>query len=527
MGVAASDAADGRLNLFVTNSRHEPSAVYHQLAGSSAFGNARSSIDPALGSAFAGWGASWVDLTNSGSPALVLAAGAIPVTSLANDAEPVRVLGPVGAQRTLERYGNAAGALGAGLRLNGRGLAAADAGNDGRMDVAINTIGGKLVLLAPTGKSGHWLDVKLATFSPGAVVTAVLPSGRRLVRQVTAGTSYLSSEDPRVHFGLGAATRVSSLVVRYPWGGESRLSSVRADRIVEIAAPRRAPARAPVSHAPVVAGCSRTGVHGQSVARLWDEAAVVALRAGAAATPVQARDLFDLSAAMNEAWAKAQPTQSARETAISYAAYRLLLWRASFGSNLSRTFARPDDAVARALLLAGLHEHGGQLAGRAREPHRGGCDRRRRARRIARGAALRRRGLRADERAARRRPGGLDRSRSDLLAAARARADRGARSRRDPGEDPELRRLAVGPRARLRAPCVVEGAADRSRPAAVRRSVECDVQERRGCGDSRDEPQGDSCYRLISARRGTPARTRCRVDRCSTTSICISRSTAR
>jgi hypothetical protein len=339
MGVAASNAADGRLSLFVTNSRHEPSAMYHQLAGSSAFGNARSSIDPALGSAFAGWGASWVDLTNSGNPALVLAAGAIPVTILANDAEPVRVLGPVGAQRTLERYGNAAGALGAGLRLNGRGLAAADAGNDGRMDVAISTIGGKLVLLAPTGKSGHWLDVKLATFSPGAVVTAVLPDGRRLVRQVTAGSSYLSSEDPRVHFGLGAATRVTSLVVRYPWGGESRLSSVRADRIVQIATPRHAPARAPVSQAPVVAGCSRTGVHGHSVARLWDEAAVAALRYGEAATPMQARDLFDLSAAMDDAWAKAQATQSARETAISYAAYRLLLWRASFGSNLSRTFA--------------------------------------------------------------------------------------------------------------------------------------------------------------------------------------------
>ena len=128
-------------------------------------------------------------------------------------------------------------------------------------------------------------------------------------------------------------------MVRYPWGGESRLSSVRADRIVEIAAPRRAPARAPVSQAPVVAGCSRTGVRGQSVARIWDEAAVAALRAGDAATPVQARDLFDLSAAMNDAWTRAQATVAARETAISYAAYRLLLWRASFGSNLSQTFA--------------------------------------------------------------------------------------------------------------------------------------------------------------------------------------------
>jgi Na+-translocating ferredoxin:NAD+ oxidoreductase RnfD subunit len=335
MGVASVPAADGRLNLFVTNSRHEPSAVYHQLAAAPGFANARSSVDPALGSAFAGWGASWVDLTNSGRPALVLAAGAIPVTSLATDAEPVRVLGPVGA----ERYGNAAGVLGPGsLRLNGRGLAAADAGNDGRMDIAINTIGGKLVLLRPEGPSGHWLDVKLARFSPGAVVTVTLPGGRQLSRTVEAGSSYLSSEDPRVHFGLGAATRVSTLSVRYPGGGERTLAGLKADRIVEVSSP--SPARAPAAAAPAAAlsGCTRAAPQGQSIARLWDETAVLALREGAATPPVQARDLFDLAKAMRNAFAHAQGAD-ARDAAISYAAYRLLVWRASFGANLDQTFA--------------------------------------------------------------------------------------------------------------------------------------------------------------------------------------------
>jgi Na+-translocating ferredoxin:NAD+ oxidoreductase RnfD subunit len=355
MGVAADNGV--ALNLFVTNSRHEPSAAFRILEPGSvpAFAAAGASVDPALGSAFAGWGASFVDLKNSGTPALVLTAGAIPVTSLADDAEPVRVLGPVGSRTIQQRYGDARGVLGSsGLRLNGRGLAAADAGNDGRMDVAINTIGGKLVLLSPQGPSGHWLDVKLARFSPGAVVTAELPGGRVLTHEVRAGSSYLSSEDPRVHFGLGAATRVSSVVVRYAWGGESRLSNVKADRIVEIASPPRRPVRTPASApTPVVVGCSRSDVHGQSVARLWDTTAVQVLRAGGATAPVQARDLFDLSAAMWDAWAAYDPNargyfvtqkahaadlQSAREAAISYAAYRLLLWRASFGSDLNRTF---------------------------------------------------------------------------------------------------------------------------------------------------------------------------------------------
>jgi hypothetical protein len=76
--------------------------------------------------------------------------------------------------------------------------------------------------------------VRLGSFAPGVLVTAVLPDGRRLVREVQAGSSYLSSEDPRVHFGLGKATRIRELLVRYPDGRETRLAGVAADRIVEV-----------------------------------------------------------------------------------------------------------------------------------------------------------------------------------------------------------------------------------------------------------------------------------------------------
>ena len=161
MGIASETATVA--DLLVTNSRTSRPPRTAQRAG------ARSrtrgpTVDPALGTAFAGWGASFVDLANSGTPALVLAAGAIPVTNLARDAEAVRVLGPPGTA-----FANAPGRRPA---LNGRGLAAADVDNDGRMEVAINTIGGKLVLLRPTGARGHWLDVRLSRFVPGTVVTA-------------------------------------------------------------------------------------------------------------------------------------------------------------------------------------------------------------------------------------------------------------------------------------------------------------------------------------------------------------------
>ena len=66
----------------------------------------------------------------------------------------------------------------------------------------------------------------------------MLPDGRKLVRQVQAGGSYLSSEDPRLLFGLGDAERVRTLVIQYPDGTRTRIEDVTANQLVE--APRPA-----------------------------------------------------------------------------------------------------------------------------------------------------------------------------------------------------------------------------------------------------------------------------------------------
>ena len=65
-------------------------------------------------------------------------------------------------------------------------------------------------------------------------MTAALPDGSRLVREVQAGGSYLSSEDPRVHFGLGKAATVKELIVRWPGGRVTRRQDVAADRILTV-----------------------------------------------------------------------------------------------------------------------------------------------------------------------------------------------------------------------------------------------------------------------------------------------------
>ena len=95
-------------------------------------------------------------------------------------------------------------------KIIGRGLAAADFDNNGQVGVAINTIGGQLVLLQNTGPIGNWLDVSLAGFHPDAVVTAVLPE--RAQARPGSSTRGVATSRPRIrdsHFGLGDATKVS------------------------------------------------------------------------------------------------------------------------------------------------------------------------------------------------------------------------------------------------------------------------------------------------------------------------------
>ena len=228
MGIAVGDySGDGLQDLFVTNSRGQLHAAYRARAGLP-YADARPAFVGALGQQYTGWGASWADLDLDGSPELAIANGAIPVTNLAKDAQRIRVV---------TTDGNTIRALDTGPSepRNGRGLAVADYDNDGDPDIAVNSIGGALQLFRNDGATGHWLEV--GGLQPGALVTATLPDGRRLVREVHAGSSYLSSEDPRAAFGLGGATRVRELVVRRPDGTTRTLRDVAADRLLTVDAP--------------------------------------------------------------------------------------------------------------------------------------------------------------------------------------------------------------------------------------------------------------------------------------------------
>jgi enediyne biosynthesis protein E4 len=119
----------------------------------------------------------------------------------------------------------------------GRGAAAGDLDNDGRVDLVVVHRDGPAALLHNVSSSGHWLGVRLrgtrSGRSPVGARVVCRAGGRSCTRWVTSGTSYLSSSDPRLWFGLGSAQTVEHLEVHWPSGMVQSRSNVPADRTLD------------------------------------------------------------------------------------------------------------------------------------------------------------------------------------------------------------------------------------------------------------------------------------------------------
>jgi hypothetical protein len=124
-----------------------------------------------------------------------------------------------------------------------RGACFADYDNDGKVDAFLVNLGGRGVLLHNAStQTGHWIAIKLKGTKSnrdgiGARVE-VWAAGRRQMAERVAASGYLSQDDARLHFGLGAAQKIEKIVVHWPSGREQTLENQPVDRVLTVEEPQ-------------------------------------------------------------------------------------------------------------------------------------------------------------------------------------------------------------------------------------------------------------------------------------------------
>ncbi|RXS96562.1 CRTAC1 family protein [Silvibacterium dinghuense] len=256
MGSAIGDYnGDGRPDIFKTNFSDDVSSLYRNDGG----GMFTSTIREAglgLNTQYLGWGVAFMDVENDGWPDVLIANGhvypEVDTAHLGSTYREPRLFYSNRGDGTFKDLSRDAGP-GATMPASSRGLATADLWNDGRVEAVINNIDGTpLLLVNEAANSNHWIGVILEGTASnrdgiGAKVT-VHAGSRSFVQEVRSGSTYISSSDLRLHFGLGSTSSAESIDVRWPSGREEiynhAIVGSQVDRFVTLVEGRGASASA-------------------------------------------------------------------------------------------------------------------------------------------------------------------------------------------------------------------------------------------------------------------------------------------
>jgi hypothetical protein len=225
---------DGMPDLIVTVLPREVYGAYHN-DGQGLFTN--HSLETGLGAltaASSGWGVGLEDLDNDGWKDLLVAQSHVLDNVEAIDHSLHYLEPPLLALNSNGRFEPAASGM--TTPIAGRGLAFGDLNNDGWMDAVVTVLGGHPVVLMNRGGQQHWLTITLrgTRSNRDGLGARVRVNGQ--TRYATTTGSYLSSNDKRLHFGLGSA-RTASVEVVWPSGLRQTIDDVRADQFLEMHEP--------------------------------------------------------------------------------------------------------------------------------------------------------------------------------------------------------------------------------------------------------------------------------------------------
>ena len=252
MGIALGDAdGDGLLDVLITHLSTETHVLWKQ--GPRGYFQDRTAPSLVAASAWrgTGFGTVFSDLNNDGAPDLLVVNGGI--KRLTIDPAP---LGKAnrdpfwdGYEQRSQVFSNDGNGVftdvsEANLAFSGtaavaRGLAVGDLDNDGGVDLVVTRIAAPARVYRNVAARGHWLTVRVVEPSLGgrdaygAEVT-VNAGGRRQTAWINPSQSYLCSNDPRAHFGLGSVSGVEDIRVVWPDGSEEHFTGVAANQIITL-----------------------------------------------------------------------------------------------------------------------------------------------------------------------------------------------------------------------------------------------------------------------------------------------------
>jgi hypothetical protein len=232
---------DGRLDIFKTNFSDDTSTLYRN-NGDGTFEDVTSAAGLGLYTKYLGWGTMFFDFDNDGWPDLLLVNGhvypEVDKQNLGSSYQEPRILYHNLGNGTFADISNTAGPAITAI-ASSRGLAVGDLWNDGKLSAVISNMNGPPSLLVNQVRSpNHWIAFHMVGTKSnrdgiGARIT-VKAGSRVLVDEVRSGSSYISNSDMRVHFGLGSATKLDSVQVRWPSGLTEQFDSLHIDSIQTI-----------------------------------------------------------------------------------------------------------------------------------------------------------------------------------------------------------------------------------------------------------------------------------------------------
>ena len=243
MGTAIGDYNHtGRPSLFVTDFADEYDILYRN-DGNWDFHDVSYPSGVALPSLpWVKWGDAFVDVDNDGWLDLVVVTGHVyPQVDSLPSGGGYRQPKLLQMNQQDGTFCDASDQTGPALREKraSRGLAVGDLFNDGNMDIVIEDVDDSPMILRNQGVPGrHWVSFELAgTKSNRLAIGArlkIVGGGMTQTAEIHSGGSYLSQSDLRVHFGLGSATKIDSLEVRWPSGATDTVTDLAVDKFYAV-----------------------------------------------------------------------------------------------------------------------------------------------------------------------------------------------------------------------------------------------------------------------------------------------------